>query len=39
VAVLKADIEDELPGWKVVVGTEEAATLTNFLRNYKQAAS
>ncbi|HQA59538.1 MAG TPA: acetyl-CoA decarbonylase/synthase complex subunit gamma, partial [Tepidanaerobacteraceae bacterium] len=26
VAVLKADIEDELPGWKVVVGTEEAAT-------------
>lgn len=39
VAVLKADIEDELPGWKVVVGTEEAATLTNFLKNYQQAAS
>jgi len=39
VAVLKADIEDELPGWKVVVGTEEAATLTNFLKNYEQTAS
>ena len=39
VAVLKADIEDELPGWKVIVGTEEAATLTNFLKNYQQAAS
>ncbi|NLL97795.1 MAG: acetyl-CoA decarbonylase/synthase complex subunit gamma [Tepidanaerobacter sp.] len=39
VAVLKADIEDELPGWKVVVGTEEAATLPNFLKNYRQAVS
>jgi len=39
VAVLKADIEDELPGWKVIVGTEEAATLTNFLKNYEQAVS
>jgi len=35
VAVLKSDIEDELPGWKVVVGTEEAAALPNFLKNYK----
>ena len=39
VAVLKADIEDELPGWKVVVGTEEAATLPNFLKNYRQDVS
>jgi len=39
VAVLKADIEDELPGWKVVVGPEEAASLTSFLKNYKQAVS
>ena len=39
VAVLKADIEDELPGWKVIVGTEDAATLTNFLKNYEQAVS
>lgn len=38
VAVLKADIEDELPGWKVIVGTEEAATLTNFLKNYQTAS-
>lgn len=35
VAVLKSDIEDELPGWKVVIGTEEAATLPNFLKNYQ----
>ena len=34
VAVLKADIEDELPGWKVIVGTEEAATLSKFLKDY-----
>lgn len=39
VAVLKGDIEDELPGWKVVVGTEEATTLPNFLKNYQQAVS
>ena len=39
VAVLKADIEDELPGWKVIVGAEEAAALPNFLKNYQQAAS
>jgi len=35
VAVLKADIEDALPGWKVIVGTEEAATLPNFLKKHK----
>ncbi|TYP56655.1 acetyl-CoA decarbonylase/synthase complex subunit gamma [Thermosediminibacter litoriperuensis] len=34
VAVLKADIEDELPSWKVVVGAEEAALLPKFLRDY-----
>lgn len=34
VAVLKADIEDELPGWKVVVGPDEAALLPKFLRDY-----
>ncbi|WP_296972358.1 acetyl-CoA decarbonylase/synthase complex subunit gamma [Tepidanaerobacter sp. EBM-38] len=41
VAVLKSDIEDELPGWKVTVGTEEAAALPNFLKKYKakEAAS
>jgi len=35
VAVLKADIEDELSGWKVVVGPEEAASLSRFLKDYK----
>jgi len=34
VAVLKSDIEDALPGWKVVVGTEEAAMIPKFLRDY-----
>jgi len=36
VAVLKSDIEDELPGWKVIVGTREAAALTAFLKDYSQ---
>lgn len=36
VAVLKADIEDELPGWKVIVGPEEAAALPNFLKKYRE---
>lgn len=34
VAVLKADIEDELPGWKVTVGPDEAAALPKFLKDY-----
>ncbi|MGB9840798.1 acetyl-CoA decarbonylase/synthase complex subunit gamma [Thermovenabulum sp.] len=34
VAVLKSDIEDALPGWKVVVGSEEAALLPKFLKDY-----
>jgi acetyl-CoA decarbonylase/synthase complex subunit gamma len=36
VAVLKSDIEDELPGWKVIVGTREAASLPAFLKDYRQ---
>lgn len=36
VAVLKSDIEDELPGWKVIVGTREAAALPAFLKDYLQ---
>jgi len=35
VAVLKADIEDELSGWKVVVGPEEAASISKFLKEYQ----
>ncbi len=34
VAMLKAAIEDKLPGWKVVVGTKEASGIPAFLRNY-----
>ncbi|HSQ33791.1 MAG TPA: acetyl-CoA decarbonylase/synthase complex subunit gamma [Peptostreptococcaceae bacterium] len=32
VAVLKGDIEDNLPGWNVVIGTEESMELPKFLR-------
>ncbi len=35
VAVLKGEIEDKLPGWKIVVGTNEAIQLVKFLREYK----
>lgn len=36
VAVLKGDIEDSLPGWNVVIGTEESMELPKFLREYKE---
>ncbi|MGL5507610.1 MAG: acetyl-CoA decarbonylase/synthase complex subunit gamma [Paraclostridium sp.] len=35
VAVLKGDIEDNLPGWNVVIATEESMELPKFLREYK----
>lgn len=35
VAVLKGDIEDNLPGWNVVIGTEESMQLPKFLKDYK----
>lgn len=35
VAVLKGDIEDCLPGWNVVIGTEESMEIPKFLREYK----
>ena len=35
VAVLKGEIEAKLPGWKVVVGTNEAIQLVRFLKDYK----
>jgi acetyl-CoA decarbonylase/synthase complex subunit gamma len=35
VAVLKGEIEDKLPDWKIVVGTNEAIQLVKFLREYK----
>lgn len=34
VSVLSGEIEEELPGWKVVVGPREAANLPKFLRDY-----
>ena len=35
VAVLKGEIEDKLPDWNVVVGTNEAIELVKFLKTYK----
>jgi acetyl-CoA decarbonylase/synthase complex subunit gamma len=35
VAVLKGEIEDKLPRWKIIVGTNEAIQLVKFLREYK----
>lgn len=32
VAVLKGEIEDELPGWEIIVGPEEAMRLPKFLK-------
>ncbi len=36
VAVLKGDIEDALPGWEVVVGTNESMELPKFLRDFNE---
>ncbi|SHH24914.1 acetyl-CoA decarbonylase/synthase complex subunit gamma [Tepidibacter thalassicus] len=36
VAVLKGDIEDNLSGWEVVVGTNEAMELPKFLREFNE---
>ena len=35
VAVLKGEIQEKLPNWKVVVGTNEAIELVKFLKDYK----
>lgn len=35
VAVLKGEIEEKLPGWKVVVGTNEAIQLVRFLKDFR----
>ena len=34
-AVLKGDIEDNLPGWNVIIGTEESMEIPKFLKEYK----
>ncbi|SHJ62271.1 acetyl-CoA decarbonylase/synthase complex subunit gamma [Tepidibacter formicigenes] len=36
VAVLKGDIEDNLPGWEVVIGTNESMELPKFLREFNE---
>lgn len=35
VAVLKGEVEAKLPGWRVVVGTNEAIALVRFLREFE----
>lgn len=35
VAVLKGEIEEKLPGWKAVVGTNEAIQLVRFLKDFR----
>ncbi len=35
VAVLKGEIEDKLPGWKIVVGPNEAIQMVKFLKDYQ----
>ena len=35
VAVLKGELEAKLPDWEIIVGTNEAIELVNFLRNFK----
>ncbi len=37
VAVLKGEIEAKLPGWKIIVGPNEAMQLVRFLKEYQQA--
>lgn len=36
VAVLKGDIEENLPGWDVVIGTNESMELPKFLRDFNE---
>jgi acetyl-CoA decarbonylase/synthase, CODH/ACS complex subunit gamma len=36
VAQLKGELEDELPGWKIIVGPREAGEISKFLKAYKQ---
>ncbi|MEG2634007.1 MAG: acetyl-CoA synthase subunit gamma, partial [Oscillospiraceae bacterium] len=33
VAVLKGEIEDKLPGWNIIVGTNEAIKIPKFLKD------
>ena len=33
--LLKGDIEDNLHGWNVIIGTEESMEIPKFLKEYK----
>ncbi|OGI02334.1 MAG: hypothetical protein A2Y25_10370 [Candidatus Melainabacteria bacterium GWF2_37_15] len=35
VAVLKEEIEEELPNWEVIIGTNEAVDIVEFLKQYR----
>ena len=35
IAVLKGDLEGKLPGWKIVVGPNEAIQLVKFLKDFQ----
>jgi acetyl-CoA decarbonylase/synthase complex subunit gamma len=37
VAVLKGELEENLPGWKIVVGPNEAVGVVKFLKDFKAA--
>jgi acetyl-CoA decarbonylase/synthase complex subunit gamma len=37
VAVLKGELEENLPGWKIVVGPNEAVNIVKFLKDFKAA--
>lgn len=35
VSVLKGELEENLPGWKIVIGTNEAVGIVKFLKDFK----
>lgn len=35
VSVLKGELEESLPGWKIVIGTNEAVGIVKFLKDFK----
>ena len=39
VAVIKGDIEENLPGWNVIIGTEESMEIPKFLKEYQSKKS
>ena len=35
VSVLKGELEESLPGWKIIIGTNEAVGIVKFLKDFK----